>query len=144
MRSGAVGLGVALACAGCAASGKAADAGAADDGGTTTSNCESGDGGFLPGCRIPGSAVTLGRVGTPFDTDEDGSRGVVVDGGQLSLGGTGGAGTAAPLIWVANSAEGTLSRIDTRTLVELARYATGPVTGPGTPDPSRTTVGLSG
>ena len=43
-------------------------------------------------------------------------------------------------IWVANSPEGTVSKIDTVTGVEVARYRT----GPGNPDPSRTTVGLDG
>lgn len=44
------------------------------------------------------------------------------------------------IIWIANSPEGTVSKIDTKTAVELARYAS----GPGTPDPSRTSVNLRG
>lgn len=44
------------------------------------------------------------------------------------------------IIWIANSAEGTVSKIDTVTAVELARYRT----GPGAPDPSRTSVNLLG
>ena len=43
-------------------------------------------------------------------------------------------------IWIANSAEGTVSKIDTTTRQELARYCTAPGCGG---DPSRTTVGLS-
>lgn len=43
-------------------------------------------------------------------------------------------------IWIANSPDGTVSKIDTETGVEVARYRT----GPGAPDPSRTTVGLDG
>jgi len=44
------------------------------------------------------------------------------------------------IIWVANTAQGTVSKIDTATATELARYRT----GPGDPDPSRTTVNLRG
>lgn len=44
------------------------------------------------------------------------------------------------IIWIANSAEGTVSKIDTVTATELARYRT----GPGSPDPSRTSVNLLG
>lgn len=45
------------------------------------------------------------------------------------------------LIWVANSPEGTVSKIDTRTAKELARYRTGPKQDA---DPSRTSVSLQG
>ena len=46
------------------------------------------------------------------------------------------------LIWIANTGEGTVSKVDTRTFVELGRYYTGPS---GTAnDPSRTSVGLGG
>lgn len=47
---------------------------------------------------------------------------------------------AFSLIWIANSTEGTVSKIDTETATELARYRT----GPGAPDPSRTSVNLLG
>ncbi len=47
-----------------------------------------------------------------------------------------------PFIWVPNSNEGTVSKVDTRTGRELGRYRTGP---PGlTLSPSRTTVDLQG
>ncbi|MEM7152039.1 MAG: hypothetical protein AAF799_04315 [Myxococcota bacterium] len=46
------------------------------------------------------------------------------------------------LIWIANSPEGTVSKIDTITGVELARYYTGPSNGGD--DPSRTSVNLAG
>lgn len=45
------------------------------------------------------------------------------------------------LIWVANSPEGTVSKIDTRTAKELARYRTGPGVDS---NPSRTAVSLQG
>ncbi len=43
-------------------------------------------------------------------------------------------------IWIANSPEGTVSKIDTRTAQELGRYYTGP--SMGADDPSRTSVNL--
>ena len=45
-------------------------------------------------------------------------------------------------IWIANSAEGTVSKIDTETAKELARYRTGP--HGEADDPSRTSVSLEG
>jgi hypothetical protein len=44
-------------------------------------------------------------------------------------------------IWIANSPQGTVSKIDTRTGVEVARYATGPA---NQAEPSRTSVNLYG
>jgi hypothetical protein len=44
-------------------------------------------------------------------------------------------------IWIANSPQGTVSKIDTQSLVELARYQVRPQGGG---DPSRTSVNLSG
>ena len=43
-------------------------------------------------------------------------------------------------IWIANSSQGTVSKIDTESGEELGRY----LTGPGNDDPSRTSVGLDG
>jgi streptogramin lyase len=45
-------------------------------------------------------------------------------------------------VWIANSAQGTVSKIDTRTGVEAARYFTSPLEGAG--DPSRTAVNPAG
>jgi hypothetical protein len=47
---------------------------------------------------------------------------------------------AFSIIWIANTAEGTVSKIDTASAIEVARYAT----GPNNPDPSRTSVNLFG
>jgi len=49
--------------------------------------------------------------------------------------------TTLPFIWVPNSNEGTVSKYDTLTGKELARYRTGPTDGG---NPSRTTVDLNG
>ena len=81
--------------------------------------------------------------GLDFDALGEGSYGVifddkknlVLDPGQ-SL-----AQKVKPLIWVANSGEGTVSKIDTETMVELGRYCTAPGCKG---DPSRSTVALSG
>lgn len=43
-------------------------------------------------------------------------------------------------IWIANTGEGTVSKIDTVAAIELARYRT----GPGNPDPSRTSASMRG
>jgi hypothetical protein len=51
-------------------------------------------------------------------------------------------GTNASYIWIANTAEGTVSKINTRTLIEEARYQTGP--NGEADDPSRTSVNLHG
>lgn len=51
--------------------------------------------------------------------------------------------TTLPFIWVANSNESTVSKIDTVTGKELGRYRTGPGTG-SSENPSRTTVDANG
>ena len=80
---------------------------------------------------------SLGSVGeTPWDPREDNSEGVRVD---EELGGLvlDSANVNTSLIWVANTAEGSVSKIDVRTYEELGRYATGT-------DPSRTSVNTLG
>jgi hypothetical protein len=47
-----------------------------------------------------------------------------------------------PYIWISNTGEGTVSKVDTREFVEVARYLTGPL-GVGN-DPSRTSIDTSG
>jgi len=49
-----------------------------------------------------------------------------------------------PFIWVPNSNEGTVSKYDTDTGYELARYWTGPMQASVIPNPSRTTVDQEG
>jgi streptogramin lyase len=51
--------------------------------------------------------------------------------------------TTLPYVWIANSGESTVSKMDTDTGCELGRYRTGPGTGDAE-DPSRTTVDLNG
>ncbi len=79
----------------------------------------------------------------PFDPKGDGSIGVSVDpNGNIILDPTAGTSTQSSVIWVANSGDGTVSKIDTRTRKQLARYKTLP--GTVNSDPSRTTVSLGG
>jgi streptogramin lyase len=105
-----------------ATTGAPIDDGTADDEGGSVSES---DGGSDDG--DPGSAHTRFDVGTWDEIETcDGSGGKGVD--------------PFSIIWIANSPEGTVSKIDTKTATEIARYAT----GPGTPDPSRTSVNLRG
>jgi len=93
------------------------------------------------------SADSGSSSGSADDADDgdDSDDGIVFDVGShdLELGCDQGQGTASAdfsIIWIANSPNGTVSKIDTKTAVEIARYRT----GPGSPDPSRTSVNLEG
>lgn len=101
---------------------------------------DAGSGGGGADAWAGGSADADDSVTVPLAPTEDNSSGVQGDGaGGLVLDPEATA-TIFAYIWVANSPEGTVSKIDTETGVEVARYRT----GPGSPDPSRTTVGLDG
>ncbi len=79
----------------------------------------------------------VGRDGEPFDLTTDESDGVGVgDDGAIELDSR---RIETAFIWIANTGEGTVSKVDTRTRVEVARYRTGPLAGEGN-DPSRTSV----
>jgi len=82
-----------------------------------------------------------GRDGDPFDlmTDESEGVGVAMD-GAIELDSR---RISTAFIWIANTGEGTVSKVDTRTRIEVARYRTGPLAGEGN-DPSRTTVNSLG
>ncbi len=106
--------------------------------------------GSLSGGVASAGATVGGTDSTGGETEgEDGSGTEPTDGGSFPDGGNGsgppaeceGSGTIDfSYIWISNSPEGTVSKIDTRTAVEVARYRT----GPGEPDPSRTSVNLEG
>ncbi|MEX1363720.1 MAG: hypothetical protein AB1Z98_11370, partial [Nannocystaceae bacterium] len=74
------------------------------------------------------------------DADSSGGGGPLLDVGSPG-GGFDGCGCELAYIWVANSAEGTVSKINTSTMVEEGRYLTRP---DGNGDPSRTSVNLAG
>ncbi len=63
------------------------------------------------------------------------------DGGAACGGGMGGGGGTLSYIWIANSSQGTVSKINTQTMIEEGRYIVKPNSAGS---PSRTTVSLSG
>jgi streptogramin lyase len=110
------------------------------DGGDDVEGSGSGEAGGPGGASGPDGVDTStggdGSGGPKFDTP-DGNTGAD-DGGN----GECGCGNAEwSHIWVANSAQSTVSRIDTRTMIEEARYLT---RADGAGNPSRTSVSLSG
>ncbi|MBK6847269.1 MAG: hypothetical protein IPG96_06895 [Proteobacteria bacterium] len=106
------------------------------DGGDARAVVRSDAGGNL---ALSGTQAGPG-TGTAFDPRANGSDGVALDPSGAIVLGPASTSSSASLIWVANSDEGTISKVDTRQLKELARYRT----GPALPDPSRTTVSLDG
>ncbi|MCX4246032.1 NHL repeat-containing protein [Paraliomyxa miuraensis] len=84
-----------------------------------------------------------GTTGDPPDTDGPGIKldlGAVPDMPPPICGGAGNGDLSLSYIWIANSAQGTISKIDTTTMVEEGRYQARPAGG----DPSRTSVNLAG
>jgi hypothetical protein len=124
----------------------AALAGAACNGdGAADSRGDSAGSGILTqsGTGTGTSAATSGEA----DSDDRLDVGNGTEGGSASGGDCPGSGgsdgdTEYSYIWIANSPEGTVSKIDTVTGVELARYMSGPTNGGD--DPSRTSVNLIG
>ncbi len=93
-------------------------------------------------CTIcdPGCSGAASGVGTSAPFSIDMGDGIALDPeGALVLGSQ---RIDTNFIWVANTGEGTVSKVDTRTFTELARYRTGP--GGAAEDPSRTSVNTLG
>lgn len=91
-------------------------------------------GGTGPGTASSGPALDSGdTMGVSFDV------GQIPDGGAPCGGGMGG-DVDFSYIWVANSSQNAVSKIDTQTMVEQGRY----LVHPGNGNPSRTSVSLSG
>lgn len=83
----------------------------------------------------PGTSV-------PFNSANNGSTGVKVDpSGNVILDGTGNLNNLTSYIWISQNGNGTISKVDTRTMKQVAAYVT---KAGGGGDPSRTTVGLGG
>jgi len=76
--------------------------------------------------------------GEKLDIGSGTDLGPAGDCGDNGMGGD----TEFSYIWIANSPNGTVSKIDTATGVEVGRYYTGPTNGQD--DPSRTSVNLAG
>ncbi|MFU8806107.1 MAG: hypothetical protein ACNA8W_20010, partial [Bradymonadaceae bacterium] len=76
----------------------------------------------------------------PFDFDVDEADGVVLnEDGHITLDSS---RTEHHFVWIANTGEGTISKVDTRSYEEVARYLTGPDGSRN--DPSRTSVNTYG
>ncbi len=102
---------------------------------------------------VSGEGTTVPTSGEGMTTSVEGTTGLKFDlGGQPDQGTIGGCakgmGMAAfSFIWIANSVEGTVSKIDTRTGIEVGRYVSTPMTeglGNSSNGPSRTSVNLYG
>lgn len=88
------------------------------------------------------SAAATGTSETGSSTAmADSTGGPIFDVGQGDTDIGDGCGCGLTYIWIANADQGTVSKIDTRTLVEEGRYITRP---DGAGNPSRTSVSLSG
>jgi len=92
---------------------------------------------------VDGDSTQPGSDGSDGDGSEDGPKfdvGTTPDAGVDTCGGKGG-GPEFSYIWIANTAQGTISKLDTQTMIEAGRYQTRPdING----SPSRTSVSLSG
>jgi hypothetical protein len=92
-------------------------------------------------------SATGGQTSAEDGPDPDGTDGLKFDLGaqpDAEVGCGGGGGGGAPdfsYIWIANSNEGTISKINTQTLVEEGRYIVRP---DAAGNPSRTSVNLNG
>ena len=107
------------------------------DAGTTSAGPTSGSDG------ADGSSGTDGGVAPKYDVGGIPDAPTFPNNCDGGDGGGNGGGSGEPqfsFIWVANSSEGTVSKIDTVTLEEVGRYRTHPSFG----DPSRTSVSLNG
>jgi streptogramin lyase len=82
---------------------------------------------------VDGNDANDGNDGPAFDVGSP-------DGGAACGGGMGGDGTLS-YIWIANSSQGTVSKIDTQSMIEEGRYIVRPDSAGS---PSRTSVSLSG
>jgi streptogramin lyase len=132
---------VALLLAGCGDRGDAGGTGGGSITTTTVGTMSAGTG----STDSSGSASGGGTGGDKFDiygSDLPGGPGDCTAGG-----GTGGGGDVEfSYIWIANSPQGSVSKIDTRTATEVARYYTNALIEQGDPNtgPSRTSVNLYG
>ncbi|MEM9193991.1 MAG: MopE-related protein [Myxococcota bacterium] len=95
-------------------------------------------------CGMSGASCEANETGVgtpaPFDPSMNESDGVgLTPEGGLTLDSQ---MIDTNFIWIANTGDGTVSKVDTRTFVEVARYVTGPDGGAN--DPSRTSVNSFG
>ncbi|MEM6994179.1 MAG: hypothetical protein AAF721_26935 [Myxococcota bacterium] len=115
---------------------------AAEDGATVTSAGEgSAEGGDTTSAVSAADDDTPGDEGPPPVKLDLGSVPDAPPGGACAMGGGGKGDLLYSYIWIANSSQNTVSKINTQTLVEEGRYYTRPDTSGS---PSRTSVNLNG
>ena len=125
-------------------------AGGSGGGSGSASDTASGSGITTTTSGSDTDAATDSASGTESGSGSSGSGGEKFDIGSFDLpdnpgdcgGGGGGGDVEFSYIWIANSNEGTVSKINTMTGVEEGRYWTDPSMGTGSP--SRTSVSLLG
>ena len=106
--------------------------------GTTTTTGETSTGG--ESTTTMGGSATDTDTGTDTDTDTDTDTGDTTTTGNLCEPQVCG-DPGWSYIWIANSGENTVSKLDTRDMIELGRYQTRP---DGGGSPSRTSVSIDG
>ena len=108
--------------------------------GSTTSGTSTGEAtstGQVSASSSGGGTTTTGTTG--------GGGSSTTGGGECQPGDTGGMGMVEKsFLWVANSDQGTISKVDTQAVKELARYRSGPLGEGYADDPSRTAVSVDG
>ncbi|MCA9650346.1 MAG: hypothetical protein H6712_34870 [Myxococcales bacterium] len=121
-------------------------------GSSGSSGGEASTGNPPPGATSDGTGTSIGSAdgtSTGASTDDGDSSGpppihldlgTIPDAPPPVCGGEGEGELSLSYIWIANSAQGTISKIDTATMVEEGRYQARPSNG----DPSRTSVNLVG
>ncbi|MFI5307666.1 MAG: hypothetical protein ACHQ53_09960 [Polyangiales bacterium] len=126
-------------CAALAGAACSSDAGSSGSGRGSGGSSGTVPGGTTSASQLPGSKGSSNSTGGfgNSTTNPSANNNVVRNPGAIS-----GTDTVnASFIWIANSAEGTVSKLDTRTMMELGRYLT---TQNGKGLPSRTSVGKDG
>jgi hypothetical protein len=116
----------------------------ADASGATGASAAGADttGGGESSAGMTSAGDTMATVTSTTSTADDTTDAVLFDLGVVpDAGVTVGPGWEFSNIWIANTHQGTLSKIDTETMTELGRYVTRP---DGAGSPSRTSVNLDG
>ncbi len=126
-------------------SGTTTDSGTVSESGTTSTSSSTGPdttttGPITATTTSDTTTTTIGDSSTGGDSSSSGTTGVMP---PCMPGDTGGMGDVEKsYLWVANTDQGSVSKVNTLTLIEEARYRTGP--SGGTESPSRTAVSLDG
>jgi hypothetical protein len=119
---------------------------ASDSGGMTTSTTGSTGGTSTTGTTGQVTATgTTGETTVGSTSTTSTTTGDTTTGGGCVPGETEGMGDVEKsYLWVANSDEGTVSKIDTQKVLEVGRYRTGPLVAEYAENPSRTAVSFDG